>query len=105
MLIGLAQGRIVQYVLMPEDVDAVYVAKHPLPEGRAVSALIVRVVDEEAGIVNLTLFPDWANDAFVLRGSALPQPMGIAWRENSKYSKDREPGTWHFPSMKPASKE
>ena len=106
MIAGLAQGRIVQYVLEPVDVDAAYVAKHPLPEGRAVCALITRVVNEESGVVNLTLVPDWSADGFVLRGSALPQPLGIAWKQGAKFSADKEPGTWFFPVLaKPEPKK
>ena len=96
-LSGLAQGRIVQYVLAPEDVDAVYVAKNPLPEGRAVCALIPRVVDKDAGVVNLTLFPDWSNDGFLSRASAVPQPLGIAWKQGVRFCAEKEPGTWHPP--------
>ena len=99
MLHGLSQGRIVQYVLAPEDVDAVYVAKNPLPEGRAVCAMIVKVVDEETGLVNLTLFPDWSNDGFLSRGSAVPQPVGIAWKQGVSHSDEKTPGTWHFPAI------
>jgi hypothetical protein len=98
MIAGLAEGRVVRYVLAPEDIDQVLTAKNPVPEGRSVVALIVKVVDAETGVVNLTLFPDWSNDGFVFRGSAIPQPLGIAWRQNVAYSEDRAPGCWHWPT-------
>ena len=95
---GLTEGRVVRFVLAPEDVDAVLVAKNPIPEGRSVVALIVRVVDEDKGTVNLTLFPDWERDGFVNRGHAIPQPLGIAQRQNVEYSETPTPGTWHWPA-------
>jgi hypothetical protein len=97
MISGIAEGRVVRYVLTPEDVDAVAVAKNPLPEGRSVVALIVGIVGLETGVVDLTLFPNWSKDCFVHRGSALPQPVGIAWKQNVPYSEEKDAGTWHWP--------
>jgi hypothetical protein len=97
MIVGLAEGRITRYVLAPDDIDQVLTAKNPVSEGRSVVALIVKVVDAEAGVVNLTLFPDWERDGFVSRNSAIPQPLGVAQRQNVAYSGEKTPGTWHWP--------
>jgi hypothetical protein len=99
MIQGLTEGRIVRYFLAPEDVDQILQAKTPLPEGRSVVALIVGITDAEAGLVDLTLFPNWAKDNIVTRGSAIPIPLGILWKQDVKQSDEHEPGTWDLPEF------
>jgi hypothetical protein len=93
---GLVDGRIVKYRLKPEDVDPMF--RMSLEEGREVAAMVVRVVNKESGVINLTIFPDWQRDGFVSRHSANPQPVGIASKENVEYSKEPIPGCWRWPS-------
>ena len=95
---GLQEGRIVKYVLTAGDVDPVLTQKSPIPEGREVVALVVGIVNAEAGVVDLTLFPNWSRDGFVVRGSALPQPLGIVWKQNVEYSAGPDAGKWHWPA-------
>ena len=63
----------------------------------AVVAIVVGIVDLEKGIVDLTLFPNWSRDGFVSRASALPQPVGFAWRQAVEYDERESAGTWHLP--------
>ena len=97
-MVGLTEGRVIRYCLSPEDVDPTWVAKNPIPEGRSVVGIIVGIVDAEAGVVDLTLFPNWSRDGFVFRGSALPQPLGIVWKQNVEYSAGPDSGKWHWPA-------
>ena len=99
MIQGLVEGRIVRYFLALEDVDPILAAKTPTPEGRSVAAMIVGIIDAENGVVDLTLFPNWSKDNFVTRGSAMPAPLGIAWKRDVKMSDGHEPGTWSFPEF------
>jgi hypothetical protein len=75
---GLAEGRIVHYVLRP---------------GEHRAAIIVRVWRDShgnpapLGTVNLTVFPDWGNDG----------EDGIVWKTSVVYDEAHGPYTWHWP--------
>lgn len=74
---GLAIGRMVHYVL---------------PDKQHRAAIVVRVHDAEAGLVNLTVFTDWANDGryFDTRGTVHVQCA----EHDAAAEKIR---TWHWP--------
>lgn len=88
---GLTEGRVVHYVM---------------PDGKHCPAIIVRNWDELAGTSNLTVFPDWNNDAGyteadkqALRDQGIdPEEVkrGLFWKTSVVYSEDKEPNTWHW---------
>jgi hypothetical protein len=88
---GLAVGRIVCYTVHEGDLNPTQKAH----AGDSIAALVVKVNNED-GLVNLTLFPDWSNNGFFTYGSATPQPLGIAWKTSVEYSEEPAPGKWSW---------
>jgi hypothetical protein len=84
---GLAVGRIVHYVMGPEEYC------HSLGKHRP--AIIVETWDNEKSIdtrpsasaVNLVVFPDGSNDF----------AGGTLWKTSVVFSDAKLPGTWHWP--------
>jgi len=82
---NLIEGQIVHYVL--ED-------------GQHRPAIVVQVWSPETapsypdGTVNLQVLLDGENDRGAIRAG---EQRGMAWQTSVHYSKDREPGTWHWP--------
>lgn len=80
---GLIEGCLVHYVL---------------PEGPSKEehrpAIILRVWNKVTGVVNLTVFYDWSNDAVE---PGIPGNLtGTAWRTSVIYDPDKKLGTWHW---------
>lgn len=84
---GLVVGRIVHYVMGPEE------SRYALGKHRP--AIIVETWDNEkstdtrpsASAVNLMVFPDGSNDC---AGATL-------WKTSVVFSDEKVPGTWHWP--------
>lgn len=92
---GLCGGRVVSYVLGPDDVPGT----HQRCVGQVIPAIVVndwRHLNRDDGYANLTGFPDWTNQGL---------PAGIVWLTSRVYSADRLPGTWHWPDGSPAALE
>lgn len=70
---------------------------HYMSPGRPVdlAAIIVKVVDEERGVVNLTVFLD---DAYDLEGGSkqLGSAATVFRRMNVEHSNQAETGKWHW---------
>lgn len=71
---GLVMGRTVGYVM-------------PLGDHRA--AMVARVVDNVAGVVNLQVFTDGNTDGF-------SNEQGTYRVPDAPYSEEKEVGTWHW---------
>jgi hypothetical protein len=73
---GLTEGRMVHYVLS---------------NGEHRPAVIVKVWDQETGMVNLQVILDGTNDRAVIDTS---KPM--AWETSRLFSAEPKPLTWHW---------
>jgi hypothetical protein len=79
---GLIPGRTVHYVM---DV--------PLSAGESPPvrpAVVVTVADHFTGESGLRVFVDGDRDGY-------PPEQAAVWKGGARYSKGREPGTWHWP--------
>lgn len=75
---GLGIGRVVHYVLL---------------SGKHRPAIVVEVWDKEAGVINLQVFTDSANDGAEMSGN-------LVWRTSVKYdATGLTPNTWHWPEF------
>lgn len=73
---GLTEGRIIHVVLS---------------NGKHRPAIIVGVINKEAGMINATIFTDWRNDFADGSGAS-----GLFWATTISYSDAHEPNTWHW---------
>ena len=87
IMVGLAIGRIVHYVLHDDSVN----------NGEHRPAIILNIHDKFEGVVNLTVFTDYHNDYPVTQMFSAHQGLsGVLWVTSIRYSEDKEPGTWHW---------
>lgn len=83
----LIEGRIVHFVM---------------PSGEHRAAMVVRAWHnpklelDETGLCNLIVFVDGTNDAKRSIDDPVKEPVLMQWETSKHYSKDPQPGTWHW---------
>lgn len=89
---GLTEGRIVHFVLPASEGNLLARDISPASAGQHRAAIVVRVLDQETGMSNLTVFLDGGND----QPSVIepPRTMGFG---SVFYDEYQGPGTWHWP--------